>query len=252
MYDKEIKVMEKALRKVEKKIFNRGAKDKNIKGQADFVTDKDLACEKYLRKVIKKHFPKDKILGEEFSADEQLADRTWVLDPIDGTINYMQDLPECGIQVAFFDRGETQFSFISLPKTDEFFFAKNGNGAYLNGKQIYVDKNVEIQNSIITHCDISMDNTDLANLHINFIKKTNSKILRNRCYGSACFSYGSVASSKTSAYILITNNAWDILPGMLICKEAGCYCTSTEFYGKKFSIACCNENLGKFILKNLK
>ena len=251
MYNKEIKVIKKAIKKACKKFLSDFHVERKAKGSFDYVTENDLACEKYLTAVIKKHFPKDNFLTEEFSHDGTLKDRTWIIDPIDGTINFMQGLPIYGLQMAFYDRGETQFAFIALPTAKELYFAQNGCGAYLNGKQIVVDKNVEMANTIVCTSDPKHNDADY-DFYFRFAKAVATKTLCIRMLGAACCSYSAVASSKVGAYVLVTNNEWDYMPGMLICKEAGAVCLSGTILSKKYNIACCNENLGKFLVKNMK
>ena len=251
MYNKEIKIIKKAIKKACKKFLSDFHVERKAKGAFDYVTESDLACEKYLTKVIKKHFPKDNFLTEEFSHDATLQDRTWIIDPIDGTINFMQGLPIYGLQMAFYDRGETQFAFIALPTAKELYFAQNGCGAYLNGKQLVVNKNVEMADALIVtnepkHTDAEFD------FYGKFVKKVVSKTLGLRLLGASCWEYTAVASSKVGAYVLVTNNEWDYMPGMFICKEAGAVCLSGTILSKKYNIACCNENLGKFLVKNMK
>ena len=251
MYNKEIKVIKKAIKKACKKFLSDFHVERKAKGAFDYVTESDLACEKYLTKVIKKHFPKDNFLTEEFSHDGTLKDRTWIIDPIDGTINFMQGLPIYGLQLAFYDRGETQFAFIALPTAKELYFAQNGCGAYLNGKQLIVNKNVEMADALIVtnepkHTDAEFD------FYGKFVKKVVSKTLGLRLLGASCWEYTAVASSRIAAYFLISNNEWDYMPGMLLCKEAGAVCLSGTILSKKYNLACCNENLGKFLVKNIK
>ncbi len=243
MFEKEGKFIQKLVKKLNK-IFLEGASEKMHKGQNDFVTDKDFACEEFLISQIKKHFPKDNIISEETNKGNTLSDRTWIIDPIDGTINYMNGLPECGIQVCFYAQGETQLACLSLPKLNEFYFAKNGNGAYLNGKQIVINKNVEIEDALITLGDGKAKN--------DIRKILNKKLLGTRYFGCSSFEFAKTASSSLAGYILITNNVWDYMPGMLLCKEAGATCLTTEFEGIVCSIAMCNENLAKFITRELK
>lgn len=251
MYNKEIKVIKKAIKKACKKFLSDFHVERKAKGSFDYVTENDLACEKYLTAVIKKHFPKDNFLTEEFSHDGTLKDRTWIIDPIDGTINFMQGLPIYGLQLAFYDRGETQFAFIALPTAKELYFAQNGCGAYLNGKQLVVNKNVEMADALIVtnepkHTDAEFD------FYGKFVKKVVSKTLGLRLLGAGCWEFTAVASSRIAAYFLISNNEWDYMPGMLLCKEAGAVCLSGTILSKKYNLACCNENLSKFLIKNIK
>ncbi len=243
MFERETKLMAKAIKKLGK-IFLQGADEKTAKGSRDYVTDKDLKCEEILINTIKKYFPKDNIVSEETNKSNVLADRTWIIDPIDGTLNFMNYLPECGIQVAFYAQGESQLSFIYLPKLDEFYFAKNGGGAYLNGKQIVVNKNLELDQCMVSFSDHKVDE--------KLKKAIAQKVMSTRLFGSACYSFAKTASSSTAAYLIANNNLWDYMPGMLLCKEAGCTCTSGEIDGTTYNLACCNENLSKFITREIK
>lgn len=246
MYEREEKIMTKAIKKLGK-IFLEGAGEKFSKGSHDYVTDKDLQIEEELIKIIKKYFPKDNIVSEETNNNNNLVGRTWVIDPIDGTLNYMFGLAECGIQVAFYAQDETQLAFVFLPKLNEFYFAKNGCGAFLNGKQIVVNKNLDL-----CDCMLSIDDFDYTVLDSKTRANIFKKLLRERVFGASCFEFVKTADSSLAAYLLITNKVWDFLPGMLICKEAGCDCHSGEVNGITYNLAACNENLSKFILREIK
>ena len=126
MYDREIKIARKAIKKLTKIILSE-SKEK-FDNLNDLVKNKEIECEKLFIELIAKKFPKDKILSEKLNSSSNLQDRTWLIDSIDGRINYARELPIFGTQIAFYDRNETQFAFIFLPKLNELYFAKNGNG----------------------------------------------------------------------------------------------------------------------------
>lgn len=195
----------------------------NIKMKEDstFVTESDLLVEKKIIDDIVKQYPNDNFVTEEFNNENTIKDRTWVIDPIDGTAHYMKNSLFWGIQLAFVDRGEIKFSIIYLPKLEELYYAIKNKGAYLNNKKISRKKEVEFNQSIIEFC---------GSLHKKYEEK---KILFNRMINnkerpanfmhinSCAFAFSNLLSGRTDTLILSTKKSWDILPGIFMMEESG-------------------------------
>lgn len=250
MYDREIKIARKAIKKLTKIILSED-KEK-FDNLNDLVKNKEIECEKLFIELIAKKFPKDKILSEKLNSSSNLQDRTWLIDSIDGRINYARELPIFGTQIAFYDRNETQFAFIFLPKLNELYFAKNGNGCYLNGKQIVIERDVELNDTLVAMSDFHHMPSSISEKQLELYKNIFSKILGFRTNGCSSFDFAQVANSNYACHIFIGQKLWNYLPGMLICKEAGAICNSGEFYGNTYHMACCNDNLSKFMSREIK
>ena len=221
----------------------------------DLVTNLDTDIEAYLAKEIKNKFPNDVILGEEFSATQTISQRTWTIDPIDGTCNMAHGMQLYGVQAALIENNEIVFSIIYLPHFNEVIYAIKGYGCYSNDQRIYVNKNLTINNAIVSFGDYPhKDTTKIADMQHDVIRNLYSKIAKIRMFGAACIDFASVAQAKTDATVVITKNLWDICPGILICKEAGAYVTNLVGDDYKFGddgvVACASLELSQLITKN--
>ena len=178
--------------------------------KGDLVTSLDIEIEKYLIGQIKENYPDFDIVSEEFNSDGEMTDNCFIIDPIDGTINFANGLPLWGIQIACRKDGETVASVISLPELHEFYYADSA-GAYLNDRKISV-KEVPIKNAIYTI---------LGGNNIPGIGRmlTISRSFRN--LGSMCVSLGFMASGRIHGVCFRVENPWDYEPGLFLCKMAG-------------------------------
>ena len=179
-------------------------------GESDLVTDIDLEVEKYLINGIKENYPDFDIVSEEFNTNGSVTDNCFIIDPIDGTINFANNLPLWGIQIACRKDGETIASVISLPRLNEFYYADN-TGAYLNGEKISV-KEVPIKNALY-----AID----GNNNLPSMQKMRKYSSNRRCLGAVCVSMSFVASGRIHGAVFRSNKPWDYEPGLFICKMAG-------------------------------
>lgn len=185
--------------------------DTKIKGgESDLVTSLDLEIEKFLIDEIKKQYPNFDIVSEEFNTNNKITENCFVIDPIDGTINFANNLPLWGIQIACIENGKTIASVISLPRINEFYYADE-TGAYLNDKKISVNE-VPIKNALY-----AIDgNNNLPSMQ-RMIKYSSHR----RNLGGVCVSMAFVASGRLHGAVFRNNKPWDYEPGLFICKMAG-------------------------------
>jgi myo-inositol-1(or 4)-monophosphatase len=204
------------------------------KAEFDVVTNIDRGIEEFFKKELEAAFPGDFLLGEEYSPDLPLLDRTWILDPIDGTYNFSTGSPNFALQAAFWDQGALHASVIYLPKYSELYEATLGGGAFCNGKRLFVS-NREVKNSIVSFGDFPPSRpNDAADQQILF-QKCYRNIARTRMFGSAAIDFTHIASAKTEGVVLFTQNKWDIAPGLLLVKEAGALCFGMQ--GEEYSFS---------------
>ena len=111
-----------------------------VEGKSIFVTESDIIVEKMLIEKIRDVYPTDNFVTEEFNNENTIQDRTWIIDPIDGTTHYMKNSIFWGVQLAFVDKGEIKFSIISIPNLNEFYYAIKGKGVYKNHKKLELRK----------------------------------------------------------------------------------------------------------------
>ncbi|MDP2685500.1 MAG: inositol monophosphatase family protein, partial [bacterium] len=124
--------------------------DINKKGRHDLVTKADFTANRIIISTIKKYFPDHDILSEETGLEDNPDEYKWVIDPLDGTTNYIIKSPMFCTALALVHQQEIIISVVYAPVLDEFYIAEKGKGTYLNGKKIYVSKKVSLIESIIT------------------------------------------------------------------------------------------------------
>lgn len=206
--------------------------DKGIEGLA---TEADEKIEKMIIKEIKKKYPDHLILGEEtyFSdADDhfknyQNAENVWMIDPIDGTNNFINGIPLYSISIAFVNKGESQVGVVFNPVIDELFTAVKGKGAFLEyvneGRKIKLDISGNKKN--ISQAIFSTTTIPKKPIkHMRQIKKLNeatSSALAKRRLGSAALELSYVASGYLDGYWGKRLKPWDVAAASLICSEAG-------------------------------
>lgn len=205
------------------------------KGEKDLVTTLDVATEKYIIEKINQEFPGDHIVSEEGNAKEQLVGRSWVIDPIDGTNNFANRLPIWVVQMAFVVDSVTICSVVYAPVFDETTSAYLGKGVFFNGKK--QPKLKEKPNSQLL-LGVDVDQTIRG---LIFNPKTLPLYLKTRMYGSAGYVFASTAVGKFGGYIIQTSNLWDILPGKLICEEAGIKVYERDIRDRHITVAINNS-----------
>lgn len=186
----------------------------------DLVTNLDLEIEKCLISQIHAHFPGYGIVSEEFNNTGEVTDNCFIIDPIDGTVNFANGLPIWGIQIACVKDGQTIASVIDLPRLGELYHADE-SGAYLNGEKISIHE-VPIKNtiySIIGHDSLpDMPETSMSGKY--------SRNFRN--FGAACATFAFMASGRIHGVVFRVDQPWDYAPGLYLCEKAGAKVRSTK------------------------
>ena len=176
------------------------------KGPKDFVTNSDLKTEKIIIDELKKARPNYSILSEEGGIENNKdKNNTWVIDPIDGTINYLHGVPHFAISIALKSHSQIIAGLIYDPIKDEMFYAEKNNGAYLNNQRIKVSKRNKIDECLF-----------VAGSKINYDKE-----LLIRKSGCAALDMAYVAAGRYDGFFQKNLNLWDVAAGIIIIKEAG-------------------------------
>jgi len=193
------------------------------KGDKDFATAVDFAIEAKVRSLLRKATPEIPIMGEEEGGADIGETLFWVLDPIDGTINYSRNLPLCGISLALVKGGQAVIGLVELPYLRQSYTAIEGAGAFLNGEMIVVSKTASLDQAIVSFGDFAVgESSSLKNeRRLNVMKSLSAKALRVRMLGSAAIDLSWLANGLVDASITLSNNAWDVQAGCLIVREAG-------------------------------
>jgi len=198
-----------------------GPKDIRSKSAFDLVTEVDVNIERFLTDAILSAFPGDKIHAEELRSSQEITGRTWVIDPIDGTCNFAHSIPTYGIQCCLFDGGVPKIAVIYLPRQEELYTAMEGQGCFLNGEKVTVDKSVTADTAVISVGDFTHKSDRLAALQYKAVGYLYPRVSKLRMYGAASVDYAWFVSGRLSATVFTTRNLWDIAPGILLSQEAG-------------------------------
>lgn len=186
----------------------------------DLVTQADLDSEAFLRTRLNKRFPSFGFYSEETakeSGHELDKELYWVVDPLDGTLQFSRNLPFFGVSVGLMRDGKPIAGFIYLPKLGELFHAQKGNGAYAGDKQIQVAEREYPGKSVGVLSYTGLSNDQQRKLHGLFIRE-NVIMLR---IGSAIFHLGNTAVGRYDLYVGINQALWDLAAGWAIVEEAG-------------------------------
>ncbi|MFC3773686.1 inositol monophosphatase family protein [Paenibacillus sp. GCM10012303] len=211
----------------------------------DLVTEVDKGSETMIRNLIKTHFPHHTILGEEGVAPgadasakalETMKDNEylWIVDPIDGTTNYVHGFPFFSVSIALAHRGEVIVGVVYDPCGDELFVAEKGKGAYLKGKRMQVSGEAKLSDSLIA-TGFPADSDFALPLNLKGVQAVAPKARNIRVAGSAALHMAYVAAGRLSGFWEIGLNSWDIAAGSLLVSEAGGRVTDTS--GQPYTLA---------------
>jgi myo-inositol-1(or 4)-monophosphatase len=221
------------------------AKNINLKYSAhDLVTEVDKGAEQLIRKLILTHFPLHHFLGEEGvesgpEASIQAitkavhAEYLWIVDPIDGTTNFVHGFPFFSVSIALAHKGEVIVAVVYDPVHDEVFVAEKGKGAYLKGTRMHVSDEDQLSDSLVA---TGFPADHLVSLPVNMagIAKVAPKVRNLRIAGSAALHLAYVAAGRLSGFWEIGLNSWDIAAGALLVTESGGTVTDTD--GSAFTL----------------
>ncbi|TDO98973.1 inositol monophosphatase family protein [Marinomonas balearica] len=194
------------------------------KGRQDFVSDADIAVENDLKEAILPLFPNDQFLGEESGLSDKEGVKAqshkmgvWVIDPIDGTTNFLQRMDYWCVSVAYVVNNEIELGFIYAPDRDEFFFAMRDKGAYLNGKKLSMTE-PEIGQAII---GLGRSNRRPLKGYLDLLQTLDALDIEYRRFGAGALMLAHVSSGLVHGYFEAHLNSWDALAGLLLIQEAG-------------------------------
>jgi myo-inositol-1(or 4)-monophosphatase len=231
----EINVLEKICDKVSKVIIRDFGEVEKLqvsrKGPGDFVTKTDKKVEKIIIEELEKARPKYGFIAEESGERKNESEFNWVIDPIDGTSNFMHGIPHFAISIALEKNGEVISGIVCDPIKNETFYAEKGRGAYLNNRRIRVSSRKSLDEVIGLYGCPPMIKID-GNKFFDQIKKASSQIHKLRNYGSAALDFAYIAAGRADFAWYDHLNYWDYAAGKIILLEAGG--TITDFAGKSF------------------
>jgi len=214
------------------RFFNKSFIVSNKEGINNLVTEADHASEKAILDVIYKEFPDHHILSEEAGEIIQDSNYKWIIDPIDGTVNFAHSIPLCCVSIALEYKGEIILASVYNPVMNELFFAEKGKGATLNDKPIRVSKKQNVVNACLV-TGFPYTYLDMPNGPLQIFEKLIRKGIPVRRLGSAATDLCWVAAGRFDGFYEHKLQAWDSAGGYLIVEEAGG--KVTDFNGSKFS-----------------
>ncbi len=197
------------------------------KQQFDFVTKVDLLSEKAIINYIRERHPEHDILAEESGALQSGSDFQWIIDPLDGTKNYIHGFPFFSVSVALRQKNQLLVGAVLDPVRDELFYAEKGKGAFLNGQPLQVSTSNNLSECLIA-TGFPFRAKHLAASYFRAFSAMFHQVSDLRRAGSAALDLAYVACGRIDAFWEIGLNLWDIAAGVLLIEEAGG--TVTDIY----------------------
>ncbi len=189
---------------------------REVKDDKSFVTAADTEAESAIIAHIKKHFPNHSILSEESGAEKQNSPYEWVIDPLDGTANFVNGIPLFAVSIAALKDGVPVIGVVFQPVGNSIYAAERGKGTYWNGKKVRVSDG-DTEHAVITFDPGKKEKDKLNALFGNAERFVKSK----RYLGCAALSLAFVARGGTEGVFFLGLNKWDYAAGALLVKEAG-------------------------------
>jgi myo-inositol-1(or 4)-monophosphatase len=210
----------------------------SIKGPTDFVSNADIKAEKIIIEELKKARPYYSIISEEDGSETNKDENnTWIIDPIDGTTNFLHGIPHFAISIALKSKNEIVSGLIYDPIKDEMFYAEKDNGAFFNNQRIRVSKKKDLNSCLFASGGLLKSQIDLP------LRKS----------GSAALDLAYVAAGRYDGYFQNDLNLWDIAAGIIILKEAGGMINDIDpSKNKKIKIKASSEAINGKMLEKLK
>ena len=190
------------------------------KGRNDFVSEVDHAAEAEIIKLIRKNYPNHAFLAEE-SGRTGDSDTVWIIDPLDGTTNFLHGFPTFAVSIACQIRGKLEHGVVYDPISQEIFSATRGGGAHLDNRRIRVSKQRGLEGSLIGTGFPYRANTKYLDSYLLMLRAVMENTAGVRRPGSAALDMAYVAAGRTDAFWEIGLSPWDTAAGTLLIQEAG-------------------------------
>ena len=254
-----INVMVKACRKAAKNLIRDfGELEKlqvSLKGPGNFVTASDKKVEKILIEELQKARPNYSILSEEIGKINNDEEFKWIIDPIDGTSNFLHGIPHFAISIGLEHNEEIICGIIYDPIKDEMFTAEKGNGSYLNNQRIRVSSRSKLKDCLIATGGPRRNQKERDLALKEYDKFSSSVDIPVRKMGSASLDMAYVAAGRFDGMWQRNLNYWDIAAGIILIKEAGGFVTDfngNDAYIEKKTILATNSGINKEMIEVLK
>lgn len=202
------------------------------KGDRDLVTDIDLGIQRDIADFLDENTPEIPLLAEEFLDQPDINDTEWlwVLDPIDGTSNFVHGLPMCAVSLALMYGGQTVVAVTDAPLLRRRYHAIKDQGAFLNGQRIGVSRTTRLTEAIVSLGDYAVghDAAALNERRLALTAELVPRVERIRMVGAATLDLAFVAEGALDACVMMSNKPWDTAAGTLIAREAGAHVADAQ------------------------
>jgi len=190
------------------------------KSSNDFVSEVDKAAEDAIIDIIKAAYPDHSILAEESGKHKGNSDYLWIIDPLDGTTNYLHGFPQFAVSIALQYKGQLESAVVFDPIRDEMFTADRGAGAYLNDRRIRITGKASLQGALLGTGIPFRDQTHMDS-YLEMLRALTKNTAGVRRPGSAALDFAWLASGRIDGFWELGLSSWDFAAGALLVKEAG-------------------------------
>lgn len=224
-FEKELAVAKDAARKagdIMERYRREGFEVERKNAYTDLVTGADRECQEVIVDTIREEFPDDGFLGEEDGLQPDGEERVWVIDPIDGTTNFVHGYPHYCTSIALQEDGESVVGVVYNPARDELFTAVRGDGAALNGEPISVSAVDKMTDAMVVSRLLSYEKAEgMKETELQLLGVLNAIPVSFRRPGAAALDLSYVAAGRFDGHCITATHPWDIAAGSLMVEEAG-------------------------------
>ena len=189
------------------------------KARHDYVTEVDRACEEEIVRQIRHYYPDHAVLAEESGASGD-SEHVWIIDPLDGTSNYMHGIPHFAVSISQQVRGRTEHAVVYDVMRDEMFYASRGGGAFMNQKRIRVSARTSLEHAVVATA-FPFRQRGRLQAYARLFQAVFARTEDFRRAGTASLDLAWVAAGRLDAFYEIGLKAWDVSAGALLVREAG-------------------------------
>ena len=218
--EKFIKLLIKDAGAILKEAYYSDISQVHYKGNIDMVTETDIRLENFINKAIIKKFPQDIIISEETNFEMKHGKRRWIIDPLDGTTNFVHKMPFVNISIALEINGEIRFGAVYNPILNELFYAEKDKGSFLNDTKISVSNNTELRNCLVA-TGFPYDRWERGDYYIKEFLSFTKTTQGVRRMGAAAIDLCYVAAGRLDGFFERQLKPWDMAAGSLMVLEAG-------------------------------
>ena len=218
-------------------------------GRRDVKLAMDRKAEEAILRILRKKFPGHAVLSEECGRVGPKSEYRWVIDPLDGTVNYSRRIPLWGTSIGLMRGGEEILGVIFDPVRDELFCAEKGSGAFLNGKRIRVNERDDLKSAIIAYGFSARE--DYLKRGLAIADRLARKASKVRAVGSAALHLAWVACGRMDGFFEVGLHPWDVAAGVAIIREAGGEVSSRPLPGGILNFVCSNGRIHSALLKQV-